>query len=76
MLVNIILARDCSDVKKFNSSAEDGVFTINPFEDASRTVEAFCEFDSDSTGWTVSCFFVNLMVYWHLKSSLIFLTFF
>ena len=64
MLVNIILVvRDCSDVKKFNPSAEDGVFTIRPFEDASRTVEAFCEFESDSTGWTVSFFFfVNLMI--------------
>ena len=56
MLVNIILERDCSDVKKINPSAEDGVFTLRPFEDASRTVEAFCEFNSDNTGWTVSFF--------------------
>ena len=61
MLVNIISARDCSDVKKTNSRAQDGVFTINPFKNAEVTVEAFCEFDSDSTGWTVS-FFVNLMI--------------
>ena len=61
MLVNIISAHDCSDVKKINPSAQDGVFTINPFKNASRTVEAFCEFDSDNTGWTVS-FFVNLMI--------------
>ena len=56
MLVNIISARDCSDVKKTNSRAQDGVFTINPFKNAEVTVEAFCEFDSDSTGWTVSFF--------------------
>ena len=55
ILINKILARDCSDVKKFNPSAEDGVFTIKPFEGGSKSLEVFCEFDSDNTGWIVSC---------------------
>jgi len=47
------IARDCNDVKKTNSDAQNGVYTIKPFEDVTRNLEAFCHFDSNNNGWTV-----------------------
>jgi len=44
---------DCNDIKHQESNAQDGVFNINPFEDATQSLDVFCQFDSDEIGWTI-----------------------
>jgi len=44
----VTVPHDCSDIKQ-----QDGVFNINPFEDVTKNLEAFCQFDSDEIGWTI-----------------------
>ena len=57
MFLNLFLVvRDCNDVKKSDYDAQNGVYSIIPFEDVTQNLEAFCQFDSDNNGWTVSFF--------------------
>ena len=55
-LFSLLAVRDCNDVKKINSHPQNGVFTLKPFQDVTKNLEVFCQFDSSGNGWTVSCF--------------------
>ena len=47
--------RDCNDVIEIDVDAQDGVYSIHPFDDVTKQAEVNCLFDSDGTPWTVSC---------------------
>ena len=48
---------DCKDIMRVRGSPKSGVYTVNLWQ-SKRTINVYCDMDTDNGGWTVSHSFV------------------
>ena len=56
---NTITVIDCDYIKKRNSSAESGIYTIRPLKNDTTEMEVYCDMEGQN-GWIVCYFFLKI----------------
>jgi len=54
----IVLAADCSDLLKINSSLPTGVYEVTTWNTSTKA-RVYCDMDTEGGGWTVLCLLLS-----------------